>query len=68
MQFLVHGMQTSTYIIKAFLQIYIYIMSSFDVIVYDFVLILMTIQLQSTCLNHARIWVLFTHILKGIEK
>lgn len=35
--------------------IYIYIMSSFDVIVYDFVLILMTIQLQSTCLNHARI-------------
>lgn len=57
MQFLVHGMQTSTYIIKAFLQIYtgIYIMSSFDVIVYDFVLILMTIQLQSTCLNHARI-------------
>lgn len=55
MQFLVHGMQTSTYIIIAFLQIYIYIMSSFDVIVYDFVLILMTIQLQSTCLNHARI-------------
>lgn len=36
MQFLVEGMQTSSYIIKAFLQIYI--MLSFDMIVYDFVL------------------------------
>lgn len=36
MQFLVEGLQTSSYIIKAFLQIYI--MLSFDMIVYDFVL------------------------------
>lgn len=36
MQVLVQGMQTSSYIIKAFLQIYI--MLSFDMIVYDFVL------------------------------